>query len=194
VTPPPDEIEEVSLLMARALVRACVPYMVTGSVASAMLGEPRATNDLDIVVELTEEQVGALAQELGPDFDVDEEALGNALRERRSWNIFYLPYVTKVDLFPRKDDPFARSAFERRQFLEVGTDGAGVYLTTAEDLILQKLLWYREGGEVSDAQWRDVIGIFKVSGASLDRVYLRAWSARLGLTDLLHRVSSDAKP
>ena len=63
-----------------------------------------------------------------------------------------------------------------------------------EDLILQKLLWYREGGEVSVAQWRDVIGVFKVSGASLDRGYLTAWSARLGLTDLLHRVSSDAKP
>jgi hypothetical protein len=105
--------------------------------------------------------------------------------------VFYLPYVVKVDLFPRKDDPFARSAFERRRFLKLGPQGTGVHVTSAEDLILQKLLWYREGGEVSMPQWRDVLGVFEVSGLELDRQYLATWASKLGIPDLLEKALAD---
>ena len=63
--------------------------------ASSIQGEPRSTNDIDLVVDLHEERVKPLAAALGPEFDVDEEALRRAVRERSCPNVFFLPHLTK---------------------------------------------------------------------------------------------------
>jgi hypothetical protein len=160
------EIEDVALLVARALERLKLRYLVGGSVASSLLGEPRATNDIDFVVELPEDRVEALARELGGDFSVDEEALRDAARSRRSWNVFYLPLVTKVDFFMKRDDPFDESALSRRLFVPLAPDGSGLYVATPEDVILRKLAWYRAGGEASDSQIRDVRGVLTCCSGS----------------------------
>jgi hypothetical protein len=186
--PGPAEIEDVALLAARALERLGLRYLVGGSVASSLYGEPRATNDIDFLVELPEDCVEALARELGNDFAVDVEALRGAARSRRSWNIFYLPLVTKVDLFIKQDDAFDESALSRRLFVPLSPNGPGLYVAAPEDVILRKLTWYRAGGEASDSQLRDVRGVFSVSGARIDRQYLKTWATSLGVEDLLQRV------
>ena len=190
-SPTSEEVEDVALRVGRALDSLGIRYLVGGSVASSLLGEPRATNDIDLLVDMTESQVEPFAAALGPDFAVDEEALRDAIRGRRSWNIFYLPLVTKVDLFIKRTDPFDESELQRRRLVPLGPAG-GLYVATAEDIVLRKLVWYREGGEVSDSQWRDVLGVLSVSGATVDPGYLRRWASSLGVADLLERALTEA--
>jgi hypothetical protein len=94
----------------------------------------------------------------------------------------------KVDVFVSKQRPFDRAQFERRAAQVVATDPERTaYVASAEDTVLTKLEWYRRGGEVSDRQWRDVLGVLKVQGELLDLVYLRRWATTLGVADLLER-------
>lgn len=186
------DVVDVALRIAEALERAGVAYFLGGSLASSMQGEPRATNDIDLVVELPEEKVGAVAAALGPDFEVDEPALRRAAHERGSWNVFHLatPF-TKVDLFVLRQEPFDASEFGRRTPVEV-KPGRRLYVKSPEDTILRKLLWFREGGSVSERQWRDVVEVLRVSGAALDAPYLDRWAATLGLAPLLEKARAEA--
>jgi hypothetical protein len=185
------DVVDVTLLVTQALERAGVAYFLGGSLASSFQGEPRATNDIDLVVELTPASVQSFVAALGPDFDVDAEALQRAARERSSWNIIYAPAVTKVDLFVLKDAPFDRAEFSRRRRIDV-RPGQSLFIKSPEDSVLRKLLWYRAGGEVSDRQWRDVVQVLRQSRAVLDATYLEDWAARLELTGLLARARRDA--
>jgi hypothetical protein len=186
-----EEVGDVALVVGNALDALEVRYLVGGSVASSLLGEPRSTNDIDFLVELPVGKVAALAAKLGPDFAIDEEALRDAAQTRTSWNIFYLPLVTKIDLFLKTADAFDESSLQRRRFVPLGDDGSGLYVASPEDVVLKKLAWYRAGGEVSTTQWRDVLGVLAVSGAELDHEYMVTWAAKLGVSDLLERALSD---
>ncbi|MBI3181727.1 MAG: hypothetical protein HYZ28_06255 [Myxococcales bacterium] len=170
---------------------AGVEYALGGSVATGLQGEPRATNDVDFAVRLSEQQVSRLATELGPDFAVDEEGLREAVRRRGSDNIFFLPSALKIDLFVRGGEPFDDSELSRRRLQPIRGDDRA-WIATPEDNILRKLVWFRKGGEVSDRQWRDVLGILRLPGHVLDWDYLRQWAPRLGVADLLERVASQA--
>jgi hypothetical protein len=181
----------VALEVGRTLDAIGVAYFLGGSLASSLQGEPRATNDVDFVVDLSERQVGAFAAALGPDFDVDEASLREAARAKSSWNIFHVPSAMKVDLFIRRDSEFDRSEFERRQPVEVHP-GESITVKSAEDTVLRKLLWYREGGEVSSTQWRDVVQVLRVSEAELSAPYLSSWARRLRVEDLLERARIEA--
>jgi len=185
------DVLDVTLLAAGALERAGVGYFLGGSLASSFQGEPRATNDIDLVVDLAEWQVDPLAVELGPDFDLDRVALGRAARERGSWNVIHLPTVTKVDLFVLGAHPFDRSEFERRRRVEVRS-GRSLFMKSAEDTVLRKLLWHRAGEGVSDRQWRDVVQVLRISRSVLDDGYLDSWAARLDLAAVLSRARADA--
>ena len=183
----PEDVRDVAVLVSRALEKAGIDYAIGGSVASSFQGEPRFTNDIDFAVRLSDAQIPKLVAALGSEFSVDEEALAEAVRLRRSSNIFYLPLVTKIDLFVRGGEPFDESELARRVRVKVGSQGDEVWLASPEDNLLRKLLWYRAGGQVSDQQWRDITGIARIVGPSLDRSYLLAWARRLGVEDLLKR-------
>jgi hypothetical protein len=185
------DVLDVAARVARALDAAGVGYFLGGSLASSLQGEPRATNDIDLVVDLREEQVPALVGALGQDFDVDAEALRRAARERTSWNVFFLPLLTKIDLFVLRDAPFDASEFARRAPVEV-RPGVVLHVKTPEDTILRKLLWYRSGGSVSERQWRDVVEVLRQSAAVLDATYLDVWGSRLDLAELLARARAEA--
>ncbi len=182
----PDETLSVVIRVADALKRAGVEYMVGGSMASSAHGEPRSTRDVDFAVRMTEADVPRFVEALGPDFAVDEVALCNAIRMGRSVNIFFLPSFMKIDLFIRGRDEYDRSEFSRKAEIEFAS---GVCLSTSspEDILLWKLRWYRMGGEVSDQQWRDVLGLLRVSRPIMEMDYVRAWAVRHGVDDLLDR-------
>lgn len=182
---------EVALEVGRALDAVGVGYFLGGSLASSLQGEPRATNDIDFVVDLDEPHVAPLSAALGSDFDVDEESLREAARTRGSWNIFHVPSAMKVDLFILRRSPFDDSEFARRQRIEL-YPGRSIAVKSAEDTVLRKLLWYRQGGEVSTTQWRDVVQVLRISAEALSRTYLTKWAQRLGLTDLLERAWREA--
>jgi hypothetical protein len=184
----------VALIVAAALETCRVRYLVGGSLASAVSGEPRSTLDVDMVVELTERSVEPFAAALGDSFHVDAEALRRAIRERSSANVIHHETSTKVDLFIAGRSPIDRTQMDRRQHVRVTTDpDSWLYVYTPEDILLQKLAWYRLGSEVSDRQWRDVLGIILTQEGCLDSTYLKQGSAALGVSDLMQRALSQAR-
>lgn len=184
---------DVALRVAEALESLGCEYFIGGSVASSLHGEPRATNDIDIVVAMSPYQVRAFAEKLGSEFEVDQDMLRDALRHRSCANIFYLPMVTKVDLFALGDAPYDEVEFERRQRVCVRPPTGELYVKAPEDTILRKLLWYREGGEVSEKQWRDVSEVLRICAEQLDERYLSAWASRLGIAALLAKARTAAR-
>lgn len=164
-----------------ALEHAGVPYMVTGSLASAFHGEPRATRDIDIVIDPESMTLGRLLDLLrAGDFYVDRDAAEEALRSRTQFNAIGAD-ATKVDFIVRADRPFSTAEFARRQ--PVSLLGASTFIASAEDVILAKLEWAAATG--SDRQVRDVAGILAVAGDTLDQDYLTGWAERLGVSDSL---------
>lgn len=192
MTAQPADAVDVALLVARAIESVGGDYFIGGSVASSFQGEPRATNDIDIVLELPLGRIGALAGALGSSFEVDVDMLRDALLHGKTCNIFFLPLLTKVDLFAVGPSPFDQIEFARRKPVAVRATGETLVLKTPEDTVIRKLLWYHEGGEVSEKQWRDVVEVLRVSGPSMDYAYLGSWGNRLGLSDLLARARADA--
>ena len=187
----PPDILAVAVAVARAFEHAGIGYFLGGSLASSYQGEPRATNDIDFVVAMSESDVAPLGDALGDDFLADAPALRRALRERRNWNLIHLPTFTKVDLIMQGAGPYDVSEFERRERVEVRR-GEVLFLKRPEDTVLRKLLWYREGGGVSDRQWRDVIGVLRHSAMLLDSGYLDHWARELALDDLLDGARREA--
>lgn len=178
---------DIALKVARALVTVGAEYFLGGSLASSLQGEPRATNDIDFVISLPLGKVGELSVALGNDFEVDTDTLRDAVLRARCANAFYLPIVTKIDLFGRGYEPFDESEFSRRRTMTVTASGESLVVKSPEDTVLRKLLWFREGGEVSEKHWRDVVSVLQISGDKMDQAYLTGWASRLRITDLLDR-------
>lgn len=156
-----------------------VDYMVTGSFASTHYGEPRSTQDLDLVVRLDQTGLERLLAVLPEeDWYVSPEAARDAIRRRRQFNLICQQTGWKVDLIVQKDDAFARAEFERRRREEVL--GQQVWLVSPEDVVIAKLRWARAGGG-SQRQFRDVVSMLRLIGPTLDQHWIDEWIEKLGL-------------
>jgi hypothetical protein len=185
-TAPPDPIQ-VALRVTRVLDTLGMAHTIGGSIAASFAGEPRSTVDIDVVVACVEREVAALVAALAPDFYVDEDAVRRAVRNRTSVNLIDNATMLKVDLFVAGGTPIDAEQLQRRLFVSLG-DGVVLPIHPPEDILLQKLRWFRLGGEVSDRQWRDVLGIVRVQGRRLDLDYVRRQAPVLAVLDLLERV------
>jgi hypothetical protein len=179
-------------LVARVLEQQRITYVLVGSLASSMHGMYRSTADIDIVADVKSEQVIPLLTALQKDFYVDEKAVRDAIDQKQSFNAIHFDSVFKIDIFIPKSDEFSKKQIERRELKKLAPDlDQMIYVATAEDTILAKLRWYEAGGKVSNAQWRDVVGILGASAKKLDLDYLREWAANLGISDLLEKAISE---
>jgi hypothetical protein len=191
--PLPDAIR-VSLIVTRTLEELGIPYLIGGSLASIIHGEPRLTNDIDLVADIEEGQIPQLVAALERDFYVDDRAIRRAIRERKSFNLLYLETMYKVDVFIPRGDEWSHEQMRLREGkrLVEDDDSSVRQISNPETTVLQKLWWFRRGNEVSDQQWRDVRGVLKVQAGKLDFNYLEHWAAKLGISDLLEKALDDA--
>jgi hypothetical protein len=173
-----------------------VAYYVGGSLASSTHGVARSSIDADVVVELGPDHVAPLVRALGTAYYLSEDRIKAAVQARRSFNLIHLETMFKVDVFVAKERPFDRQVFARArsETLEDAPEARRFLVASPEDTILAKLEWFRAGGEVSERQWVDVVGVLKTGGDGLDRAYLRRWASSIGVEDLLERAVLDAGP
>lgn len=180
------------LPVVEALEQMGVPFHVGGSVASSFTGIARATQDADIIADLRPHHSRPLVEALQGAYYIDRERVDHAIQTRRSFNSIHLPTLYKVDVFVSKDTLFARLNMARRVDLQVPDLGRSLWFSSPEDIVLHKLLWFSEGGGVSDRQWYDVQGVLRLRKGKLDDSYLESWAEILGITELLERAMREA--
>lgn len=189
----PDALS-CAVLVGAILDRLRVPYVAVGSFASSVHGEPRSTDDVDIVADLRLAHVIELVAALGPSWYIDERAVREAIARGGSFNAIHLASAVKVDFFVVGADAFDAHRVKSGHPIQVREDGTAVLrVDTAEHTVLRKLEWFRRGGETSERQWRDVVGVLRSQGARLDRGELTPWAERLGVADLLDRALAEAR-
>ena len=178
--------------VVEALEQLEVPYHIGGSVASSFNGIPRMTIDIDIVANLKLEHVRPLVRLLEADYYIDEDAVRDAVKRRSSFNIIHFESILKVDVFIPKSRLFDQEELRRVRLKTLEGSERTFYVASPEGTILNKLEWYRMGGEVSDRQWNDILGVLKVQGTHLDMDYLQRWARALMVGDLFERALVDA--
>jgi hypothetical protein len=197
LTPTPGERPMTNLPALREVIgvldRLGIAYALGGSMASSVHGVPRYTHDADITVEPFPGREADFVAAFGPDYYLSLAAIQDAIARRASFNIINTASGFKVDMFVSPDQPFEQSAMQRRVAMTFPDDPQQpVALQSPEDVILFKLRWYRLGGEVSEQQWKDVLGVLKVQVGRLDEAYLDRWAADLGVQDLLARAYQES--
>lgn len=181
----------VALAVGAALEVAGARWMIGGSVATSAYGEPRATHDVDLVADLLPSAVASFVGALGGAFYVDEAVVRDAARRRGSFNVIHFETTEKIDVFCA-GETFARHGLQNRRVLTL-PDGRQVPVAAPEDMVVEKLRWFRRGGEVSDRQLRDVGGVLQVLGDTLDEDQMRRWASEVGVADLLEQALRDAE-
>lgn len=187
-----DDPIPAALRVGKVLDELGLVYWLGGSLASSIHGEPRSTHDVDFVVEMTAADVDALTRALECDYLIDREFVREAVERRSSFQLVDKKDFGRVDFFVAKGRPFDEERRRRRvrHVIDLET-GEGIWVASAEDVVLQKLAWYRLGGEVSDLQWRDVLGVLKAN-PRLDLNHLQRWAGELEVADLLARALEQA--
>ncbi len=173
-------VPEVFQRITAALNQAGIPYMLSGSFASAYYGAPRSTQDIDLVIEATPTQLRAFVQGLpSNEYYVDLDAALEAHKRQSLFNVIDLASGWKVDLVIRKSRPFSEEEFRRRQ--QVNLQGTPLFLASPEDVVISKLEWSNLAQ--SRRQIEDVAAILRVRWVELDHSYLEKWITELGLKE-----------
>jgi hypothetical protein len=173
-----SSVADVLRAITKLLEDAHIPYMIVGSFASMVHGEPRTTHDLDIVIDPSSQALERLLTSIDMDaFYVDPDVARDALRRRSMFNVIDMNSAWKIDFVIRKDRPFSAEELGRRSLQRIVD--VDVPTATAEDTIIAKLEWAKAGG--SDRQIADVAGIVRLRADALDREYLERWIDELGL-------------
>lgn len=185
---------QITLKVTKAFEHLKIPYFIGGSLASALHGSIRATMDADIIADIETSQVSPLVMMLNSEFYIDENMILDAIEQISSFNLIHLASMFKVDVFILKPRDFDINQMKRRKSQQLGDSvDETIYFSTAEDIILAKLEWFRAGGELSERQWRDILGVLDLQGDRLDLAYLQKWAKNLGLQDLFNKALQEIK-
>jgi hypothetical protein len=137
-----------------------------------------------------------IADALRGEYYAEAELILDAVRHRSSFNLIYLPQYFKVDVFVLQDTPYARAAFARFVLAKLASSGSQreFRFATPEDIVLNKLDWFRKGGGTSERQWADILGVLRIQGTRLDLAYMKSWACTIQFDDLLTRALADVRP
>ena len=186
------EPSDLLSFLSKKLDELGISYLVTGSIATIAYGEPRFTNDIDVVVSLRPEDVTRFCDSFpAPDFYLSQNAVTEAVRDRRQFNIIHPASGLKVDVIIPKDDDFERSRQQRGVRLPIG-DGVEVMFASAEDVIVRKMQYFRKVG--SEKHLRDIASVLKIQGDRIDRKYIAGWADRLALREVWDLILTRPNP
>lgn len=188
------EIIETIAPVVKAFEELGIRYYITGSVASSIYGRPRSTVDIDMVADIIFIKVHPLVAILCASFYIDEKMILEAIQRHSSFNLIHLETMLKIDIFVAENSSFEQGTFERRKhdFLELNKTSHRFYIASAEDVILNKLRWFKSGGGVARQQWNDVLSILRVQKNSVDLEYLQRWAKNLKIYNLLEKAIQEA--
>ena len=179
---------DVAVLASELFESLGVRHFIRGSMASSLYGESRSTHDVDIAAALRPEHVAPLVRRAGGEFFLQPEFVEEAVRGTRMFTMVLRASFVKVDVYVRALCGFFQSELERARLIQVRRAPAGeAWMPTPEDIVLQKLAWYRQGDCVSERQWNDVLGVLRNWHARVDMAYLRSWAKELEVSDLLEK-------
>jgi hypothetical protein len=183
----------VIVLVTQVFEKLKIPYLIGGSMASTVYGMVRTTQDVDIIAEMHLEHVQPFISTLQSEFYLDEEMIADSVQHNSSFNIIHRKTMFKVDVFIPRKTQFQKSEFNRAQKQIINEiPEISAFFASPEDIILAKLEWFRMSSEVSERQWRDVIGIMKVRAGYLDLEYLRKWASKLNVNELLEKALKES--
>lgn len=181
-----DLLKEITYL----LERSHIPYMVTGALSVIFYGRPRASHDIDFVIEAKKENIKNITRallQLSDEFLIDIQDVENAIKENlHSFNILHLPTMLKLDFWLLKDDPFDKSRFNRRKTMRIF--GQPMTFASPEDTILIKLLWYKESN--IEKHLIDAAFVYQIQRKKIDEVYLKKWAKKQNTTKLLKELTA----
>jgi hypothetical protein len=181
-------VEQTDLLKraVEILDQLSIPYAIVGAFASGVWGESRFTQDIDILVAVTPSQASALCKAFpAPDFYANETAAQEAVTRRSQFNVIHPASGNKIDFMIAGATPWSLAQLQRRKRVAISADHDAAF-AAPEDVILGKLLYYAEGG--SEKHLRDITGILKISGDSVDRQYVSKFASELGVFDIWEAV------
>ena len=169
-----------------------IKYFITGSMASIFYGEPRFTNDIDVVADIREEHIAGLLKFFPEDeFYLSENTVREAIKYKHQFNIIHPSSGLKIDIVISKKDDFDNSRFERIKRINP-IEKTQANFSSPEDVIIMKMKYYKEGK--SEKHIRDILSILKISGNSIDRDYINYWTEKLNLlnlwTDILNKLEN----
>ena len=191
---PPDILLALKPLI-NTFNRSSIPYYIGGSLASSIYGMPRTTLDADIVADIKTNQIKTLKNNLEKEYYIDENMIEVAITNSSSFNLIHLETSVKIDVFVYKDNAYQKNVIERsvEDTLVENEQSSKFRFATPEDIIINKLAWYKMGGKVSERQWLDILGVIKIQRDSLDKKYLKKWSIKLELIKLLEKAFIDTE-
>ena len=166
-----------------------ITYYICGSLASSAYGISRTTQDIDMVSNISKDFVNILFEKLKEEYFIDKDMIHEAIMSRTSFNIIHLETMFKIDIFIHTDEIYYKTAFSRIQKsrLEENENSIQVFISSPEDVILSKLVWFKAGNEISERQWLDILGVLKVQINNLDTGYLKHWAKELNVYKLLEK-------
>lgn len=165
-----------------------ITYAVVGSTATIAYGEPRFTNDIDVVLRLSATQIdGFCAAFPEADFYISRSAVERAVTKSFQFNVIHPASGLKIDFIVASDSPFDQSRLSRRRELPVLADGPA-WFASPEDVILKKMVYHKAGG--SDKHLRDIAGVLRIQGDELDREYVTHWAGELAVQDVWEQICS----
>lgn len=175
--------------LIKMLDKSNIPYMLSGSISSGFHGQPRATNDADIIIDPSQEQLTSFVSSLGPDYYINKEAAIQALNDNSMFNIIDIQAGWKADLIIRKKRAYSKQEFSTRK--NITLMGMSLWVLSPEDSILSKLEWSK--GSESQTQFKDALGVIMVQWDSLDFDYMKKWAKELQIEDSLKQLLKEAQ-
>jgi hypothetical protein len=189
---PIGDVARLAVVFGRKLEELGFAYVIGGSFASSVYGDPRMTNDIDIVVDLTPAAVPRLIAMLGDDYYHDEDRMRAVARDGGSFNVVHFDSGVKIDIFVPRGRSASR-AFTHRTSIRMAPDATeAIWVAGPALIVIEKLRWFQKQDGASDRQWRDILGVLKGAREGLDLAWLRSEARADGTGELLERALAQA--